>query len=128
MDINNILSILLLASGSALCIALIFYFNRITQSINKIEIDIRELTKQIDPLITSTTLLSEKISAISDSAKKPILLISEVVEEIKDRIDVILEFEEKLRNGVEGPLSKLLNSLSGISNGINTFWTTYKRR
>jgi uncharacterized protein YoxC len=128
MDINNIFSILLLASGSALCIALIFYFNRITQSISKIEVDIRELTKQIDPLITSTTLLSEKISSISDSAKKPILLINEVVEEIKDRIDVILEFEEKIRNGVDGPLSKLLNSLSGISNGINTFWTTYKKR
>jgi uncharacterized protein YoxC len=128
MDINNIFNILLLASGSALCIALIFYFNRITQSIAKIEIDIRELTRQIDPLITSTTLLSEKISAMSDSAKKPILLINEVVEEIKDRIDVILEFEEKLRNGVEGPLSKLLNSISGISNAVNTFWTTYKRR
>ena len=51
-----------------------------------------------------------------------------MVEDIKDRIDIILEFEEKLRKGVEGPLTKLLNSLSGINNGVNTFWDNYKRR
>jgi uncharacterized protein YoxC len=128
MELVNIFYIILLASSSGLCIALIIYFYRITISVKKIEIDIRDLTNQIKPLIASTTNLSEKLNFISDEAKQPIVLVREVVEDIKDRIDVILAFEEKLRKGVEGPLSKLLNSLSGISNGVNAFWDTYKRR
>ena len=128
MELVNIFYIILLASASGLCIALIIYLYRITRSVGKIEIDIRDITNQIKPLIASTTNLSEKLNFISDEAKKPIIIVKEVVEDIKDRINVILEFEEKLRKGVEGPLTKLLNSISGISNGINTFWDSYKRR
>ena len=128
MELVNIIYIILLASASGLCIALIFALYRITRSIGKIEIDIRDLTNQIKPLIASTTNLSEKLNFISDEAKQPIIIVKEVVEDIKDRIDVILEFEDKLRKGVEGPLTKLLNSISGISNGINAFWDSYKRR
>ena len=128
MQLVNIFYIILLASSSGLCIALIIYLYRITRSFNKIEIDIKDLTDQIKPLIASTTNLSEKLNFISDQAKQPIIMVKEVVEDIKDRIDVILEFEEKLRKGVEGPLTKLLNSISGISNGINAFWDSYKRR
>ena len=128
MELVNIIYIILLASSEGLCIALIIYLYRITRSVNKIELDIKDLTRQIKPLIASTTNLSEKLNFISDEAKQPIIIVKEVVEDIKDRIDVILEFEEKLRKGVEGPLTKLLNSISGISNGINAFWDSYKRR
>ena len=128
MEPVNIVYIILLASSSGLCIALIIYLYRITRSVNKIEIDIKDLIDQIKPLIASTTNLSEKLNFISDEAKQPIIIVKEVVEDIKDRIDVILEFEEKLRKGVEGPLTKFLNSISGISNGINAFWDSYKRR
>ena len=128
MELVNIFYIILLASSSGLCIALIIYLYRITRSVSKIEIDIKDLTDQIKPLIASTTNLSEKLIYISDEAKQPIIIVKEVVEDIKDRINVILELEEKLRKGVEGPLTKLLNSVSGISNGINAFWDSYKRR
>ena len=128
MELVNIFYIILLASSSGLCIALIIYLYRITRSVSKIEIDIKDLTDQIKPLIASTTNLSEKLNFISDEAKQPIIIVKEVVEDIKDRINVILEYEEKIRKGVEGPLTKLLNSVSGISNGVNAFWDSYKRR
>jgi uncharacterized protein YoxC len=128
MELINIFYIILLASASGLCVALIFSLYRISRSVGKIEIDIKDLTNQIKPLIASITNLSEKLNFISDEAKQPIILVKEVIEDIKDRINVILEFEEKLRKGVEGPLSKLLNSLSGVSNGINAFWDSYKKR
>ena len=92
------------------------------------EIDIRDLTHQVKPLIASATNLSEKLKFISDEAQQPIMVVKEIVDDIKDRINVILELEEKLRRGVEGPLTKLLNSVSGVSNGINAFWDNYKRR
>jgi uncharacterized protein YoxC len=128
MELVNIFYIIFLASAWGLCIALIISLYRITRSVGKIEIDIRDLTKQIKPLIASTTNLSEKLNFISDEAKQPIIIVKEVIEDIKDRIDVILEFEEKLRKGVEGPLSKLLTTLSGISNGLKAFWNSYGRR
>ena len=128
MELVNIFYIILLVSSSGLCIALIIYVYRITRSVNKIEIDIKDFTDLIKPLIASATNLSEKLLFISNKAKQPIIIVKEVVEDIKDRIDIILEFENKLRRGVEGPLTKLLNSLSGISNGINAFGDSYKRR
>jgi uncharacterized protein YoxC len=128
MELVNIFYIILLASSSGLCIALIIYLYRITRSVNKIELDIKDLTHQFKPLIASTTNLSEKLNFISDEAKQPIIIVKEVVEDIKDRINVILEYEEKIRKGVEGPLTKLLNSVSGISNGIKAFGNSYKRR
>jgi uncharacterized protein YoxC len=128
MGLVNIFYIILFGSSSGLCIALIIYLYRITRSVNKIELDIKDLTHQIKPLIASATNLSEKLNFISDEVKQPVIIVKEVVEDIKDRINVILEFEEKLIQGVNGPLTKLLNSISGISNGINVFWNTYKRR
>ena len=128
MEIANLFFIILLTSASGLCIALIFFLYKITRSINRIEIDIRDLTHQVKPLIASATNLSEKLKIISDEAQQPIMVVKEIVDDIKDRINVILELEEKLRRGVEGPLSKLLNSVSGVSNGINAFWDNYKRR
>ena len=128
MEIANIFYIILLASASGLCIALIFFLYKITRSINRIEIDIKDLTHQVKPLIASATNLSEKLNDISDEAQQPIMVVKEIVDDIKDRINVILELEEKLRRGVEGPLTKLLNSVSGVSNGINAFWDNYKRR
>jgi uncharacterized protein YoxC len=128
MELVNIFYIILLASSSGLCVALIIYLYRITRSVSKIEIDIRDLTNQIKPLIASTTNLSEKLNIISDEAKQPIIIVKEVVEDIKNRIDVILEFEEKLRKGVEGPLTKFLNTISGIRNGLKAFGNSYGRR
>jgi uncharacterized protein YoxC len=128
MELVNIFYIILLASAWGLCIALIISLYRITRSVGRIEIDIRDLTNQIKPLIASTTNLSEKLNFISDEAKQPIIIVKEVIEDIKDRIDVILDFEEKLRKGVEGPLSKFLNTLSGISNGLKAFGNSYGRR
>ncbi|MDR3667383.1 MAG: hypothetical protein P4L35_11115 [Ignavibacteriaceae bacterium] len=128
MEISNIFYILLLASASGLCIALIFFLYKVSGSIKRIEIDINDLTHQVKPLIASSITLSEKLKFISDEAKQPLQVAKEIVEDIKDRIDVILELEEKLRKGVEGPLTKLLNTLSGVTNGINAFWDNYKKR
>jgi uncharacterized protein YoxC len=128
MEIANIFYILLLASASGLCIALIFFLLKIARSIHRIEIDIRDITHQAKPLIASALILSEKLKFISDEAKQPIVMLKDIVENIKDRIDVILELEEKLRRGVEGPLSKLLNTVSGVRNVFNDFWENYKRQ
>jgi uncharacterized protein YoxC len=128
MQIVNYFYILLLVSASGLCIALMITMNRITSSVKKIEVDIKDLTSQIKPLIASTTNLSEKLNYLSEEAKQPVAIARDIMEDVKDRVEVILAFEEKIRNGIEGPVLKFLTSISGINNGINAFWNRYKRR
>ena len=83
MELVNIFYIILLASASGLCIALIIALYKITRSVGIIEVDIRDITNQIKPLIASTTNLSEKLNFISDEAKQPIIIVKELVKILK---------------------------------------------
>ena len=127
MDFVFIFQIILLISASALCIYLIIYFNRITKSISSIEEDIKILAEDIKPLIKSTTALSNNINNITESAKSQIDITKSIVTDVKDRVDLMLGFEERIREGVEGPVIGLIKNLSAITKGIDTFWKTYKK-
>ena len=50
-----------------------------------------------------------------------------MVFKVKNRVDTILEFEEKIRAGIDGPISGLLNQIKAISNGVNTFLSYLKK-
>ena len=126
MEPINILNIVLLVCASLLCIALIIYLYRITKSINRIEKEVTELTDKSKPLIVSVNSFSEKLNTIADEAKGQVDVIKDVISEAKEHADKILELEEKVRRGVEEPVSDLIKNLSAIVNGINTFWNTYK--
>lgn len=127
MDIVAVFTILLLVSASGLCIALIIYLNRITNSVKQIQTDIQEISTQVKPFIASTTLLSEKLSELSDQAKEPVETIKSIVSDVKYRVDSILEIEEKFRGGFEGSVSGLIKNLSAIANGVSTFWKTFRK-
>jgi uncharacterized protein YoxC len=125
MSVETVFNIVLILSASALCIALIFYLNRITKSVKAIENDIKDLSFQIKPLIASTTNLSEKLNRIADKASEPVETITGIVDEVKERVNHILDFEEKIREGIERPASEILNTFAAVSNGVKTFWNAY---
>jgi uncharacterized protein YoxC len=127
MDTVSIFYIILLISASVLCLALIFYINRITGSIKDIELEIKELSGQLKPLITTLTELSDKLNALSAEARGQVGIVKETIRKVKDRVDMILSFEEQLREGLERPLSGLLKNISAVSNGITTFWKTFTK-
>jgi len=127
MSVLDIFYIILLLSASFLCIALIIYLNRITQSFKEIENDIRDISLQIKPLIASATNLSEKLNQISQEAKVQLNIVKDIVSEVKNRVDKILEFEEKFRKGFEVPLNDITKNLSAVVNGVKVFWSTYRK-
>ena len=127
MDYVFIFQIILLLAASALCIFLIIYFNRITKSIMRIENNLNNVTAEIKPLIESTTALSNNINEITEGAKDQLDIGKRIVTDVKDRVDLILNYEEKIREGVEGPVFGLIKNLSAISKGIDTFWRTFKK-
>ncbi len=127
MNTVDIFIIIALLAASALCIYLIVYLKNVTKSIQEIKSDLNELTAQIKPLITSTTNLSEKLNFLSEEAKGQVNIVKTVISEVKDRVETILAFEEKVRRGLEEPVLGLIKNLSAISHGVNAFWKTYKK-
>lgn len=119
MPILTVFYIILLLCASTLCIALIVYLNRITKSIKNIESDIK-------PLLTSTTNLSEKFNDITAKANEQTDVVKNIIGDVKDHVDKILSLEEKMRRGIEDPVSDIVKNLSAVVNGANTFWSTYK--
>ncbi len=128
MDALTIFLIILLISASCLCIALIFYINKMVKSISEVEKNVKEISEQMKPLISSANELSEKLNDIGNEAKDQLSISKEIVISIKDRVKTILAFEEKVRGGLEEPVNGLIKNLSAIVNGINTFWNSYKKK
>ncbi len=124
----SIFEILLLLSASGLCIALIVYLNRVTKSVNGIEDSLKDISTQIKPLISSTTVLSEKLNYISEEIKEQVYIGKSIVTEVKDRVDTILDIEEKIRGGFETSIFDLIKNISAVSNGVSAFWSAFKRK
>ncbi len=128
MSIIDILLVILLIAASALCIALIYYLRIITQSIKAMQADVDELSKNMQPLITTTSELAKNISEITESAKDQVDATKSVVLSIKNRVDTILEFEEKVRKGIEGPVMTFIKELTAINKGLNTFLSYFRKK
>lgn len=128
MEIISVFEIILLLSASALCIALVFFVSRVTNSVKGIQESLLDISNQIKPLIISTTALSEKLNYISEEIKDQVYIGKNIVSEVKDRVDTILDLEEKIRGGFETSIFEFIKGLSAISNGVNAFWNAYKRK
>ena len=128
MNIATIFSIILLASASVLCAALIVYLGRITKSIKDIEVELKDLTSEIKPLIASSTNLSEKLNRMSEEAGSQLNVTRNIVTKVNDRVDTILELEERIRGGFEGSVMDVIKNLSAIANGVSAFWSAYRKK
>ena len=118
---------ILLISASLLCLFLIFYIYRITKSFNQIKDEVKKISSKLDPFIESMTDLSRHMNEISDGVKEPVELVRSAVSDVKERVDSILNFEAKIRKGVEDPVFRLIKTLTAIVNGIEAFIKNYKK-
>ncbi len=128
MNLLDILLILLVISASALCIALIYYVWKISNTAKAIQNDISELSANLQPLLNSTTELSNNLNEISDNAREHLDISKNVVTSIKNRVDTILEFEAKVRGGIEGPVMSLIREITALNNGINSFLNVLRKK
>lgn len=127
MDVTDVFLVILLVSASILCWALVFYLNRITKSVGRIEADINDISDQFKPLIVTTTDLSDKLKENAFDVKRLIGNAQSVVDEVKYRVDSILEIETKVRRKLEGPIFELTKNISALINGVNAFWNAYRK-
>ena len=127
MTLIDVLTAVVLILISALVIFLIFYLGKITRSIQELQKDIGKLTDRLEPLLSSFSELAEKFSDLGDVAKRQLETTKGMVFSVKERVEKILEFEEKIRTGIEGPVMGVINQFKAISNGVNTFLSYLKK-
>jgi uncharacterized protein YoxC len=128
LNLIDFLLALLLLTASALCIALIVYIRKISNSLKAVQKDINELSIEVQPLINSATDLSNNLNEITDSAKGHVNMSRDVVKSIKDRVDTVLNFEEKIRGGIEGPIMSVIKEFTAIINGLTTFLNYFRNK
>ncbi|MCH9029339.1 MAG: hypothetical protein IH819_06925 [Bacteroidetes bacterium] len=124
----DILLLVLIIAATALCIVLIYYIWKISNAVNAMQVDINELSKTLQPLLKSTTELSNNLKEITENARAHVDISKNVVLSIKDRVDTILQFEEKVRRGIEGPVMSFIQEITALNNGLNTFLSYFRKK
>ena len=90
--------------------------------------DINELSKNLNPLIISVNEISDNLKEITGNAKAHVDISKNVVLSIKDRVDTILNFEDKVRRGIEGPVMLFIKEITALYNGLNTFLSYFRNK
>jgi uncharacterized protein YoxC len=119
MPVFDIFLIILMGAASLLCLALIFFLGKITNSITELQKNLTGLSVQITPIVNNVTDLTEKFNVVAEELKQPVNDVVGLIEQIKERVDIIFDAEEKIRHN-------LVAGVSGVYNGVRTFWETYK--
>jgi len=128
MNVIEIAQIILLLSASALCVFLIIYIGRITESVKEIKFELNKLTNQINPLLDSLQVLSSSIVKLSNQVQSQLDKTAWIIDEVKDRVESLFVFERKIRDTVEGPANTLFQNLEAIKKGLSVFWQSLFRR
>lgn len=123
---NQILFSILLISAAMLCIALIFYVKRIVKSVEELNTEVKNLNASLNPLIKSTVDLAQNLNNFSLEAKEQLKLTKKIIEDVKLRVDKIIEFEEKLSLVIEDFTQPFLSNLYALKNGLSAFWRKIK--
>jgi len=128
MDTVQILTILLIVSASALCIALIYYLNKIVKSVQSINKNINELSANLKPLINSATELSDNMNKITYEVKDQLRISRSILSDFRERADKILSIEDKIRSGVEDAVMPFVKNLHAVGKGVESFWRNFKNK
>ena len=126
MNLTEILTVVLLISASALCIALIYFVYQIVKSVHSISMNIAEFSFKLMPLIESTREVSEKLIHITNKIESQLQISKSLVGDIRERADKILNIETKIRNGIENAVMPLVKNINAVGIGVGSFWRKYK--
>ena len=128
MNVTEILTIILLISASALCIASIYFMYQIAKSVHSISLNIEEFSFKLNPLIQSTFELSEKLNHITYEVESQLQISKSIFSDIRERADKILNIETKIRNGVVDAVIPAVKNLYALGKGVESFWKSFRNK
>jgi len=125
----DILTALLILSVSALCVYLIFFLKRTTQTLETLKNDIHRLADKADPVLSKLDSVSDSIKYVVDELKDHVLAFGDVLDQAKEKAESLLNIDKKIRTSIENsPIADLYRRLNSVSKGVSAFWNTYKRK
>jgi len=124
---EEVLRILLYISASALCVSMIYYFYRITKSVEAVQRDLQKISGQLNPLLDSLNSLSRSVKSLSDDMRDQLQKINWVVDEVKSKIEAVVQIEEKVRDVMSNPVHNIMGTLQGIKKGFTTAFNFFKK-
>jgi uncharacterized protein YoxC len=124
----QILTVILILSAALLCIALIYYLNKIVKSVQSVNSDIKELSSNLKPLIQSTLTLSDSLNRITSDVKDQLHITQSIVVDLRERADKVLNLESRIRSSFEDAVMPFVQNLHAIGRGVETFWRNFKNK
>jgi len=128
MNTIEILTIILLITSNVLCVTLIYSIFKITKSVHSISRNIEEFSLKFDPLIDSIFELSDKLNHVTSEAESQLRISKTIVSDIREHADVIINMENKIRDGIEDTAIHLFKKFQGLGKGVVSFWKNYKHK
>ena len=128
MNLTEILTVILLISASALCIALIYFIYQIVKSVQSISLNVEEFSFKLNPLIQSTLELSEKLNRITNEVESQLQISKSIFSDIREGANKILNIETKIRDGIEDAVIPLVKNLHAVGKGFELFWRRFRNK
>ncbi len=124
---EDALRFLLYLSVSALCLSMIYFFYRITKSVEAVQRDLQKISGQINPLLDSLNILSRSVKSLSDDIRDQLQKINWIVDEVKSKVETVVQIEEKVRDVMSNPVHNIVETLQGIKKGFTTAFNFFKK-
>ena len=128
MELQELLTVILLISASVLCIALIYFVFRIAKSLHSIRLDLESLSVKLNPLIQSMLIGSEKINRVANEVESQLQTSRSMLSSIREHVNKILNAENRIRIGIESAVMPIIRNVNAVSIGVSSFWKSYKHK
>ena len=120
--LKDIFIIVLLFSASVLCLSLIYFFLRISRSLEAMETDFKKVADQMTPLLESLNALSRTIKTLTEDVRAQLDKTNWIINEVKAKVEGLLYFENKIKESLENPAQTLMATLQGIKTGVSALF------
>jgi uncharacterized protein YoxC len=128
MNLTEALTVTLLISATILCIALIYFLNKIVKSVQSIDLNMQGLSIKLIPLIESSLVFSKKLIRVTDEVESQLQTLKSIVSDISNRVDKILNTEARIRNRIVDASKPVVKNINAIGIGLNSFWKKFKNK
>jgi uncharacterized protein YoxC len=117
----NIAIVIGFLSLSALCIYLIFTLSKLRETLDTLQKDIQEISRNTLPVLDNLKVITDKFRNISENVDDQIGILRTSVESIREVVDNIVSFEYSIQEKIEGPVMEAFSFIAAVVKGFKAF-------
>ncbi len=117
----QIAQVLALLSVSALCVYLIITLIKANSVIEAIQKDVAEVASSLKPVLENLSTASDKLRSITTKVDDQVLMFRDSFSSMKRMVDHLEEFEIRLMQQIEEPVSRVASLIGTIIGRIISY-------